>query len=80
MTTKILLPKSGMGTTEGTVAKWLKSEGDVVASGEVIAEIETAKATEELCAPVAGVISKVLVPEGQTVEVYTEIALIDERE
>jgi pyruvate/2-oxoglutarate dehydrogenase complex dihydrolipoamide acyltransferase (E2) component len=78
MTTRVIIPKGGMGTTEGTIAKWLKGEGDLVTEGEVIVEIETAKAIEEVPAPVAGVLSKILLAEGQTAEVYTEIALIEE--
>lgn len=78
MTTKVLIPKPGMGTTEGTIAKWLKAEGDVVAQGEAIAEIETAKAIEEVHAPTTGVLTKILLREGETAEVFTEIAVIEE--
>jgi pyruvate dehydrogenase E2 component (dihydrolipoamide acetyltransferase) len=79
VTTKVLIPKAGMGTTEGTIAKWLKSEGDVVTEGEVIVEIETAKAMQEVAAPVTGILKKILLAEGQTAEVYTEIAVIEEQ-
>jgi pyruvate dehydrogenase E2 component (dihydrolipoamide acetyltransferase) len=78
MTTKVLIPKAGMGTTEGTIAKWLKAEGDPVTKGEVIVEIETAKAIQEIPAPVTGVLKKILLGEGQTAEIYTEIAVIEE--
>ena len=78
MTTKILIPKAGMGTTEGTIAKWLKSVGDPVNTGEVIVEIETAKAVEEVPSPVSGVLTKILLREGETAEVFTEIAEIEE--
>ena len=78
MTTRVLIPKPGMGTTEGTIAKWLKNEGDHVTEGEVIVEIEMAKAVEEVPAPVTGVLTKILLPVGETAEVYTAIALIDE--
>jgi pyruvate/2-oxoglutarate dehydrogenase complex dihydrolipoamide acyltransferase (E2) component len=67
-----------MGTNEGTIARWLKVEGDAVKEGEVIAEIETAKAMEELTAPVSGVLTKILLPEGQTAPVHAEIAVIEE--
>ena len=79
MTTKILIPKEGMGTTEGTILKWRKREGDPVAEGEVLVEIEFAKAVQEVCSPVDGVLAKILLSEGQTADVYTEIALIEER-
>jgi pyruvate/2-oxoglutarate dehydrogenase complex dihydrolipoamide acyltransferase (E2) component len=78
MTTKVLIPKVGMGTDEGTVAKWLKKKGDRVLQGEIIAEIEFAKAIEELPAPATGVLTQLLLTEGQTAVVYTEIAIIEE--
>jgi pyruvate/2-oxoglutarate dehydrogenase complex dihydrolipoamide acyltransferase (E2) component len=78
MTTRILIPRVGMGTTEGTVAKWLKAEGDPVNAGEVIVEIEMAKAVQEVAAPVSGVLSRILLGEGETAEVATAIALIEE--
>jgi len=77
MTTKVLIPKAGMGTTEGTIARWLKAEGDRVNAGEIIVEIESAKAIEEVPAPASGVLKKILLAEGQTADVFTEIALID---
>ncbi len=69
-----------MGTTEGTIAKWLKGEGDSVTEGEVIVEIEMAKAVQEVPAPVTGVLAKILLAEGQTAEVSTPIALIEPNE
>lgn len=67
-----------MGTTEGTIAKWLKAEGDVVTEGEVIVEVEMAKAVEEVVASATGVLTSILLAEGETAEVYTPIALIEE--
>lgn len=78
MNTKVIIPKAGMGTTEGTIAQWLKKEGDAVTQGEVIVEVETAKAIEEIEAPVSGILSKILLDEGETADVYTEIAEIEE--
>lgn len=78
MTTKLIMPKAGMGTTEGTIAQWLKAEGDGITQGEVIVEIETAKALEEVEAPVSGILKKILLQEGETAEVHTEIAEIEE--
>ncbi len=76
MASKILLPKWGMGLNEGTILKWLKAEGDLVNEDEPIVEIETAKAVEEAPAPESGRLVKILVPEGQTVETYTAIAIV----
>lgn len=76
MASKVVLPKWGMGMNEGTILKWLKSEGDVVAEGEPIVEIESAKAVEEAPAPESGRLVRILVLEGETVETFTTIAVI----
>lgn len=80
MTTKIVLPKWGMGIEEGTVTQWLKAEGDTVTEGEPIVEIETAKATQAVEAPVSGRLSKILLVVGQTAAVNSEIGVIEERD
>jgi pyruvate/2-oxoglutarate dehydrogenase complex dihydrolipoamide acyltransferase (E2) component len=79
VTRKVLIPKVGMGTAEGTIAKWLKTEGSLVSEGEVIVEIEAAKAIEEVHAPCTGILTKILLAEGETADVSTAIALIDEQ-
>ena len=77
MPTEILMPALSPTMTEGNLAKWLKSEGDAVESGDVIAEIETDKATMEVEAVDDGVIGKILVSDGtQNVTVNTPIALL----
>ena len=80
MSTTLKMPKWAMGIDEGTVLQWLKTEGDNITQGEVLVEIETAKAVQEVEAPVSGVLSKILLAEGETAEVRTELALIEERE
>src|SRR5258706_13725258 len=75
MPINILMPALSPTMTEGTVAKWLKKEGDKVSSGDVIAEIETDKATMEVEAADEGVVEALLVPEGtEEVKVNTPIA------
>ena len=75
MATQILMPALSPTMTEGNLAKWLKNEGDTVAAGDVIAEIETDKATMEVEAVDEGVIGKILVPAGTSgVAVNTPIA------
>jgi len=74
---KVNFAKPGMGIEEGTVLRWLKVVGDQVEKGEVIAEIETAKATQEVEAPGSGKIVQILAPEGATVAVNTPLALIE---
>ena len=66
-----------MGIDEGTILKWLKAVGDTVKKGEPLVEIETAKATQEVEAPVSGTLLSILVPEGQSAAVDAEIAVID---
>ena len=77
MPTQILMPALSPTMTEGNIAKWLKKEGDSVRPGDVVAEIETDKATMEVEAVDEGRIGKILVPEGsQGVAVNTPIAII----
>src|ERR1700751_4559526 len=64
MPINILMPALSPTMEKGTLAKWLKKEGDKVKSGDVIAEIETDKATMEVEAVDEGTIAKILVPEG----------------
>jgi pyruvate/2-oxoglutarate dehydrogenase complex dihydrolipoamide acyltransferase (E2) component len=78
MTTKVVLPKWGMGMEEGTVTRWLKAVGEKVKEGESIVEIETAKVIQEMEAPVSGTLIKILLAEGETAPVNTEIAVIEE--
>ena len=74
--TEIRLPQFGMGMQEGTIITWFKREGDPVAAGEVVAEIEAEKVTEELVATGGGVLQRILVPEGETVAVNELLAVI----
>ena len=64
MPTEILMPALSPTMEEGTLAKWLVKEGDTVSSGDLLAEIETDKATMEFEAVDEGVIGKILVAEG----------------
>lgn len=76
MPTNVLLPQWGMNMQDGTLLKWLKSEGDVVEKGDALVEIETAKINSDLEAPTSGVIAHILVSEGSTVDVGTVLAII----
>src|SRR4051794_41877207 len=64
MPTNILMPALSPTMEKGNLAKWLKKEGDQIKSGDVIAEIETDKATMEVEAVDEGVLAKIVVPEG----------------
>jgi pyruvate dehydrogenase E2 component (dihydrolipoamide acetyltransferase) len=77
MPIQILMPALSPTMTEGTLAKWLKKEGDTVDAGDVLCEIETDKATMEVEAVDEGTLGKILVPEGsEGVAVNTPIALL----
>jgi pyruvate dehydrogenase E2 component (dihydrolipoyllysine-residue acetyltransferase) len=77
MPIQVLMPALSPTMTEGNLAKWLKREGDTVKAGEVLAEIETDKATMEMEAVDEGVLGRILVPEGtEGVKVNAPIALM----
>jgi len=77
MPIEILMPALSPTMTEGNVTKWLKREGEEVRSGDVLAEIETDKATMEFEAVDDGRLGKILVPEGaQGIKVNQPIALL----
>ena len=76
MAKPVTMPQLGESVTEGTITRWLKSEGDEVEIDEPLAEVDTDKVNAELPSPVAGTIEKFLVSEGSTVDVGTEIALV----
>ena len=78
MPIEITMPRLSDTMETGTIIKWNIAAGDVVAAGDVIADIETDKATMEMQAFDDGTVAKILVPEGQTTEVGTVIALIAE--
>jgi pyruvate dehydrogenase E1 component beta subunit len=78
MGVEILMPALSPTMTEGKLARWLKKEGDAVRSGDIIAEIETDKATMEVEAVDEGTITRILVPEGtENVSVNSPIAELD---
>jgi pyruvate dehydrogenase E2 component (dihydrolipoamide acetyltransferase) len=77
MAINILMPALSPTMTEGTLARWLKKEGDTITAGDVIAEIETDKATMEVEAVDEGVLGKILVPDGTAgVAVNAPIAIL----
>ncbi|MDE0983038.1 MAG: pyruvate dehydrogenase complex E1 component subunit beta [Yoonia sp.] len=82
MATEILMPALSPTMEEGTLAKWMVQEGDTVSSGDILAEIETDKATMEFEATDEGIVGKILIAEGtEGVKVNTAIAImVDEGE
>ncbi|MDX1687121.1 MAG: dihydrolipoamide acetyltransferase family protein [Candidatus Promineifilaceae bacterium] len=78
MATQVIMPEMGEGVIEGTVARWLKEEGERIEEFEPLLEIETDKVTTEATAEVAGTLIKIYVEEGETVPVGTVLAAIGE--
>jgi len=76
MATEVILPKLGMNMESARILRWLKREGDHVVTGEPLAEIETDKVNVELEAEAAGVLRKILVPEGEYADVNQIVAVI----
>ena len=74
---EVLLPQWGMGMSEGTITTWLKAVGDTVDEDEALAEVEAEKVEETLESPASGVLAEIRVPEGETVEVRTVVAVIE---
>ena len=77
-TTEVLLPQWGMGMTEGTVVRWLYGIGDRVEEGDDLVEVEAAKATAYVPAPVTGRLLEIRVEPERTVPVYDVLAIMEE--
>src|SRR5580700_3191150 len=78
MPTPVEVPKLGNTVEECLVSRWLKAKGDTVSAGDVVAEIETDKATFEVTAPVAGTVIETYFEEGALVPVFTTLFVIGE--
>ncbi len=72
------MPQLGETVTEGTITRWMKAVGDQVSRDEPLFEVSTDKVDSEVPAPASGVLSEILVPEGETVEVGARLAVIGE--
>src|SRR3712207_8792150 len=76
MPTSVTMPALGESVTEGTVTRWLKQEGEQVQADEPLLEVSTDKVDTEIPSPAAGVLTRILVAEDETVEVGAELAVI----
>src|SRR5699024_4667494 len=72
----VQMPALGESVTEGTITRWLKNEGDQVEVDEPLLEVSTDKVDTEVPSPLAGVLSKILVQEDETVDVGADLAII----
>src|SRR5205809_3416831 len=80
MATEVIMPKLSPTMEEGQLSRWLKKEGDRVAMGEPLAEIDTDKATMEMQALSNGVLRKILINEGESAPLGQPIAIIGEED
>ena len=78
MAVSVQMPALGESVTEGTVTRWLKQEGDTVAVDEPLLEVSTDKVDTEIPSPAAGVLTKIVAQEDDTVEVGGELGVIGE--
>ena len=76
MSTSVTMPALGESVSEGTVTRWLKQEGEQVQADEPLLEVSTDKVDTEIPSPAAGVLTKILVGEDETVAVGAELAVI----
>jgi 2-oxoglutarate dehydrogenase E2 component (dihydrolipoamide succinyltransferase) len=76
---EVVMPQLGETVTEGTITRWLKSVGDQVARDEPLFEVSTDKVDSEVPSPFAGMLSEILVPEGETAGVGTVLAVIGDK-
>ena len=76
MAFSVQMPALGESVTEGTVTRWLKQEGDTVELDEPLVEVSTDKVDTEIPSPAAGVLTKIVAQEDDTVEVGGELAVI----
>ena len=72
----ITMPQLGETVTEGTITRWFKQVGEAVAADEPLFEVSTDKVDSEVPAPSAGVLTEIIVPEGETVAVGARLAVI----
>ncbi|MEM9654674.1 MAG: biotin/lipoyl-containing protein, partial [Actinomycetota bacterium] len=73
---EIEMPQLGETVTEGTITRWFKNVGDTVAQDEVLFEVSTDKVDTEVPSPAGGTLTEIRVPEGDTVEVGTILAVV----
>lgn len=73
----MVLPQYGMGMQDGEIVRWLKDVGERIEEGENLVEVEAAKTTVEVPAPVAGTLLRIVAQAGETVDVRAAIAVIE---
>ena len=72
----VTMPQLGETVTEGTITKWFKQVGETIKADEPLFEVSTDKVDSEVPAPTSGIVTEILVPEGETVDVGVRLAVI----
>src|SRR5437016_9883210 len=78
--TVVKMPQLGESVSEGTIGRWLKNPGDRVELDEPLVEIQTDKVNAEVPSPVAGILQQILLPEGTTAAVKSDLAIIGDEQ
>ncbi len=73
----VVMPQMGVSVSEGTISQWLKAEGEAIEKDETLLEISTDKVDTEVPSPASGVVTKIITPEGETVDVGALLAQIE---
>lgn len=76
MAVKVIMPQAGQDLETGTVTHWLKAEGDPVAKGEPLVQIETEKLSVDVEAPASGSLLRIVVPDGAETAIFSTIGII----
>ena len=76
MAETLVMPKWGLTMEQGTIVEWMVGEGEEIVQGDVLATVESEKAEVELTSPYSGVVARILVADGETVDVGAPLALI----
>ena len=73
----VVMPQMGVSVSEGTISQWLKAEGETIEKDETLLEIATDKVDTEVPSPASGVVTRIVTPEGETVDVGALLAQIE---
>ena len=76
MATRVIMPQAGQDLETGKVTRWLKAEGDAVAKGEPLVQIETEKISVDVESPAAGVLLRIVVPDDTETAIFSTIGIV----
>ena len=76
MAVRVIMPQAGQDLETGTVTQWLKAEGDAVAKGEPLVQVETEKISIDVESPAAGVLLRIVVPAGSDTPIFSTLGIV----